>query len=77
MKRKLLYIVEAMGGGVFTYIVGLTNELVDYFEIYIAYAVRPRDIRVGYEPDIKKQNSSGRETTNSSSIDVVAFLWPL
>ena len=42
MKRKLLYIVEAMGGGVFTYIVGLTNELVDYFEIYIAYAVRPQ-----------------------------------
>ena len=33
----------------------------------------PQDIRVGYEPDIKKQNSSGRETTHSSSIDVMAF----
>ena len=27
-KKKILYIVEAMGGGVFTYIVDLANELV-------------------------------------------------
>ena len=26
-KKKILYIVEAMGGGVFTYIVDLANEL--------------------------------------------------
>ena len=25
-KKKILYIVEAMGGGVFTYIVDLANE---------------------------------------------------
>ena len=40
--KKLLYIVEAMGGGVFTYIVDLTNGLADFFEIFIAYAVRPQ-----------------------------------
>lgn len=28
MKKKILYIVEAMGGGVFTYIVNLSNQLV-------------------------------------------------
>lgn len=28
-KKKILYIVEAMGGGVFTYIVDLANELVN------------------------------------------------
>ena len=28
-KKKVLYIVEAMGGGVFTYIVDLANELVN------------------------------------------------
>lgn len=28
-KKKILYIVEAMGGGVFTYIVELANELVN------------------------------------------------
>ena len=37
-KKKILYIVEAMGGGVFTYIVDLANELVDTYDMYIAYA---------------------------------------
>lgn len=35
-KKKILYIVEAMGGGVFTYIVDLANELVDTYDMYIA-----------------------------------------
>lgn len=39
-KKKILYIVEAMGGGVFTYIVELANELVNDYDMYIAYAVR-------------------------------------
>lgn len=39
-KRKILYIVEAMGGGVFTYIVDLANELVNTYDMYVAYAVR-------------------------------------
>ena len=41
-KKKILYVVEAMGGGVFTYIVDLANELVNDFDMYIAYAVRPQ-----------------------------------
>lgn len=39
-KKKILFIVEAMGGGVFTYIVDLVNELIGIYDIYIAYAVR-------------------------------------
>lgn len=39
-KKKMLFIVEAMGGGVFTYIVDLANELVNTYDMYIAYAVR-------------------------------------
>lgn len=39
-RKRILFIVEAMGGGVFTYIVDLANELADYFDMYIAYAVR-------------------------------------
>lgn len=39
-KKKILYIVEAMGGGVFTYIVDLANGLVNEYDMYIAYAVR-------------------------------------
>ena len=41
-KKKILFVVEAMGGGVFTYIVDLANELVNEYEMYIAYAVRPQ-----------------------------------
>lgn len=29
-----------MGGGIFSYIVDLSNELINYYDIYIAYAVR-------------------------------------
>ena len=43
-KKKILYIVEAMGGGVFTYIVDLANELVNKYDMYIAYAVRKQKI---------------------------------
>lgn len=45
-KKKILFIVEAMGGGVFTYIVDLANELVNEFDMYIAYGIRkqtPKD----------------------------------
>lgn len=41
-KQKLLFIVEAMGGGVFTYIVDLANMLVNTYDMYIAYALRPQ-----------------------------------
>ena len=41
-KRRILHIVEAMGGGVFTYLVDLVNELCDEYDVYIAYAVRPQ-----------------------------------
>lgn len=47
MKKKILYIVESFGGGVFTYLENLTNELVNDFDIYIAYGVRkqtPSDV---------------------------------
>lgn len=40
--KKILFVVEAMGGGVFTYIVDLANELANTYDMYIAYAVRPQ-----------------------------------
>ena len=39
-KKKVLFFVESMGGGVFTYIVDLANELVKKYDIYIAYGIR-------------------------------------
>ena len=55
-KKKLLHIVEAMGGGVFTYIVDLANALVDTYDMYIAYAVRkqtPKNYRDYFDKRIK------------------------
>ena len=54
-KKKILFVVEAMGGGVFTYIVDLANELVKNFDMYIAYAVRPQtpaDYKNYFDPSI-------------------------
>lgn len=39
-KQKVLHIVEAMGGGVFTYIVELANGMSDEFDITIAFGTR-------------------------------------
>lgn len=39
-KKKIVHIVEAFGGGVFTYFVELANSLSDNFEVVIAYAKR-------------------------------------
>lgn len=41
-KKKILHIVEAMGGGVFTYLADLVNQLCNDYEVYIAYAIRPQ-----------------------------------
>lgn len=41
-KLKVLHIVEAMGGGVFSYIVDLTNNMCDEYEVVVAYALRPQ-----------------------------------
>ena len=45
MKMKILFFVEAMGGGVFTYIVDLANALAKENEMYVAYAIRPQTPR--------------------------------
>ena len=41
-KKRVLFFVEAMGGGVFTYITNLANELSKEFDVYVAYATRPQ-----------------------------------
>ena len=54
-RKRLLFVVEAMGGGVFTYIVNLTNRLVEDYDLYLAYAVRPQtpeDYRDYFDPRI-------------------------
>lgn len=40
MKPKILFVVESMGGGVFTYIYSLANRLSNNYEIFIIYNTR-------------------------------------
>ena len=41
-KKKILMVCEAFGGGVFTYVSQLCNDMVDEFDIYLAYSLRPQ-----------------------------------
>lgn len=55
VRKKILFCVEAMGGGVFTYIVDLANELVNQYDVYIAYAMRkqtPADFKKHFDKRI-------------------------
>lgn len=38
--KKIVYIVESFGGGVFSYLVDLTSGLVDTYKIYVLYGLR-------------------------------------
>lgn len=42
MKKKVLHVVEAFGGGVFTFLVALANKTCEEFDVTIAYTVRPQ-----------------------------------
>lgn len=55
-KKKIVHIVEAFGGGVFTYFVELANSMCDEFDIVIAYAKRkqtPADFEEYFDDRIK------------------------
>ena len=41
-QKKLLMVCEAFGGGVFTYVSQLCNDMVDDFDVYLAYSLRPQ-----------------------------------
>ena len=45
-RKRILFVVEAMGGGVFTYIVDLANELVKEFDITSAQ-IKAENITLG------------------------------
>lgn len=40
--KKILMVCEAFGGGVFTYVTQLCNDMVDDFDVYLAYSIRPQ-----------------------------------
>ncbi len=54
-KKKVLFFVEAMGGGVFTYTVELANALSEDFDMTVAYSVRPqtpKNYRDYFDPQV-------------------------
>ena len=42
IKKKILMVCEAFGGGVFTYVSQLCNDMADDFDAYLAYSLRPQ-----------------------------------
>lgn len=71
-----MFIVEAMGGGVFTYIVDLANELVKDYEMYIAYAVRkqtPENYRDYFDKRIHLMEVKNFERSINPINDIKAF----
>lgn len=42
MKKKVLHIVEAFGGGVFTFLVDLINNTCDEYDVVLACSIRPQ-----------------------------------
>lgn len=55
-KKKILHIVEAMGGGVFTYIVELANGISEEFDVTIAFGIRketPENYRDYFDDRVK------------------------
>ena len=75
-KKKILFIVEAMGGGVFTYIVDLANELVNEYDMYIAYAVRkqtPENYRDYFDKRIHLIEVKNFERSINPTKDIKAF----
>lgn len=54
-KKKVLHIVEAMGGGIFTYIVELANGISEDYDVTIAFGIRnetPSDYQTYFDDKV-------------------------
>ena len=40
--KKVMMVCESFGGGVFTYVSQLCNDMIDQFEVYLVYSIRPQ-----------------------------------
>lgn len=66
-----------MGGGVFTYIVDLANELTKSYDVYIAYGIRkqtPLDYKEYFDKDIHLIKVKNFDRTISLKKDLKSFL---
>lgn len=75
-KDRLLYIVEAFGGGVFTYLVDLSNKLSDRYDIVIAYGLRkqtPDNFKNYFNSNVKFVRVEAFDRSINPFNDVKAF----
>ena len=76
-KRKILHVVEAMGGGVFTYIVELANGLSDEFDVTIAFGIRketPDNYRDYFNENVHLIQVKNFEREVNFSKDIKSYL---
>ena len=76
--KRILMVCEAFGGGVFTYVSQLCNDMVDYFDVYLAYSLRPQtpknyDEFLDPRVHLIKMNSVGVKGLFSIKNDVTAI----
>ena len=75
-KKKILYFVEAFGGGVFTYLANLSNALCDDFDVYIAYGIRkqtPQNFKDYFDKRIHLIQVKNYQREISASKDLAAL----
>lgn len=55
-RKRILMAVESLGGGVFTYVSQLSNDMCEEFEVYVAYATRvqtPENFKEFFDKRVK------------------------
>lgn len=72
-KKKILHVVEAFGGGVFTFLVDLINQTCEDYEAILACSIRPQtpqDYEKYFNDKVKiiKLKSAGREVSITQDI---------
>lgn len=72
-KKKILHIVEAFGGGVFTFLVDLINQTCEEYEIILACSIRPQTPQnyqsyFNHQVKIVQLQNAGREVSISQDI---------
>ena len=77
MKKKILHIVEAFGGGIFSFLVDLINNTSDEYEIVVAYAMReqtPENFEEKFSSNIRFIRVQNFVRSISIKKDIQAFM---
>lgn len=70
--KKILMFTETMGGGVFTLVSQLCNDLADDFDVYLAYSTRrketPSNFKESFNPKVKLIEVKNLNKTSLSNV---------